>query len=381
MTVSVKKIKTAALFIPALFIILLGAGCTKQQDTTTATTETTSTNAAVETTTDTIDLSQVPDLFEEPIKPNPLALTATDVVVTVDGKDITHGEIMKSVQMYMQRYASQVPPQQLASMQKQLYGTTKESLIAQILLDEAAEKSGLVVSDDELAQEIEKTRANIPEGENLEDLLSQSGIDFDEWKENLRKRILVGKLAEEKTANTEETTLAEIAEFYKSNQSEFEVPETVSASHILLGFTKDDTDETKAAKKQQLLDIKKQIDNGASFEEMAKKYSTCPSSKNGGSLGTFPRGQMVPEFEEAAFSLKPGEISDVVETQFGYHLIKVTDHQEAKTRSLKEVQENLKAYLDNQKKQKALADYVETLRDKATIVNHKQDLDAGTTTE
>lgn len=361
------KTKYASLFIIAIASIAFCAGCSKESSAAPGAEE--------------IDLTQVPDLFENPLQPNPLAPQPEDVIATVDGQDITHGEIMQAVQNTMQQLSRQMPPQQLSQMYGQIYKNMTDQLIANVLITEAAENSDLTVSDEELNEELDKIRASAPEGKTLEEALAENNIDFAEWKENLRTQLLIGKFVEGKTADIAEATPAEVATFYQENIDQFKAPESVEASHILLSFTEDDTDDTKAEKKAKLEKIKADIDAGASFEEQAKANSDCPSSQREGSLGSFGRGQMVPEFEEAAFSQEVGTISDIVETQFGYHLIKVTDHQPESTRTLEEVTEQLQNYLTSQKKQKALIAYIDTLREKADIVMHEPNLDSGTATE
>lgn len=355
------KTKSASLFIAAAVAIALTAGCKKEEA------------PKVEK----IDLTQVPDMFEEPLQPNPLAPQADDVVVTVDGEEITHGQVMQAAQMQMRQLSRQVPPQQLAQMQGQVYQSMQESLIANILLKKAAANSSLAISDAELNEEIERIKSGAPQGQSLEATLASNNVDIVEWKEDLRNQMLVGKLVKEKTADVAEATDEEASQFYQQNIDQFKTPETVGASHILIKAEKDATDETKAEAKAKLEKIKADIAAGASFEDLAKEHSEGPSSAQGGNLGTFSRGQMVPAFEEAAFSLKPGQISDIVETQFGYHLIKVTEHNEAGTRTLEEVKDQIKAYLTGQKKQEALMAYIRTLREKANIVVPKRDMDAG----
>ncbi len=355
------KTKRASLFIAAAVLIALTAGCSKEK--------------APEF--EEVDLTQVADLFEKPLQPNPLALAPEDVIVTVEGEDITHGEIMQAVQATMMQLSRQVPPQKLSQMYSQVYQNMTDSLIANILLSKAAENSSLAVSDEELSEEIEKIKAAAPEGQSLEDALAENGLNLEEWKDNLRSQMLVSKLVDEKTADVAEATPTEIATFYKENLDSFNVPENVTASHILIAFTEEDTDETKAQKKEKLEAIQEQIAGGASFEELATAHSDCPSSQHGGELGSFERGQMVPEFEEVAFSIEPGVVSDIVETRFGYHLIKVADRQPESVRSLADVNEQLKSYLTGQKKQKALVSYIQTLRETADVVMQKQDMDAG----
>ncbi len=359
MTHTATKTKSAGLFTLLALLTALATGCSKEAP-----------------EVEPIDLAQAPDLFEQPLQPSPLALTATDVVITVNGKEITHGEVVQATQMQMMRLSGQVPPQQIQQLYPQVYQEMSKMLVANILLTQAAEKSSLVVSEEALASEITRIEANVPEGKTLKEALAETEVDVEEWKENLRKQMLIGKLVEEKTANTEAATAVEANEFYQANPESFKVPETVSASHILMGFTPEDTDETKAKKKADLTAVREQILAGGSFEELAAQHSSCPSSQQGGSLGSFARGQMVPEFEEAAFGMATNTISDVVETQFGYHIIKVTGQQTGSVRTLTEVQDQILAYLTNQKKQASLTAYIDQLMEKADVVTHSQNFDA-----
>ncbi len=359
MTQPATKTKSIGLFILLTALVVLVSGCDKKAP-----------------EVETVDLAQVPDLFEQPLQPNPLALAAEDVVITVEGEDISHGDVMQATQMRMMQLSRQVPPQQLSQLYPRVYKEMSEMLVANILLTKAAEKSSLVVSDETLAEEVANIEANIPEGQTLQDMLAENEVDLDEWKENLRKQLLIGKLVEEKTADIEEATLVEAKAFYTENIARFKVPESVTASHILMTFTEEDTDETKAKKKEDLAELREEILAGGSFEEIAKENSDCPSGQQGGSLGTFGRGQMVPEFEEAAFGMTVGDVSELVETQFGYHLIKVTDHQAEGVESLADVKDQLQAGLTSQKKQEALIAYISELKEKADVIMHRPDFDA-----
>lgn len=143
-------------------------------------------------------------------------------------------------------------------------------------------------------------------------------------KENLLKDYAITKLISGVSATDEE-----LQDYYNKNINSFNSQETVTASHILV-----ESDENSK-------EILAELEEGLSFEDAAKKYSTCPSKESGGALGEFTKGQMVKEFEDAAFSMKVGEISDPVKTQFGYHIIKLTGKNPAKTSSFNEVKEQV----------------------------------------
>lgn len=156
------------------------------------------------------------------------------------------------------------------------------------------------------------------------------------------KRDILAQMAIENTMKDIEVTDKEMKAFYAENPQHFEKGETVSAKHILV------------AEEEGCNKIKEAIEKGeTTFEEAAMESSTCPSGQQGGSLGEFGRGQMVPEFEEAAFAAELNQVIGPVQTQFGYHLIKVESHNEASVVPFEEVEEQIKANLTNQKKQAA----------------------------
>lgn len=153
-------------------------------------------------------------------------------------------------------------------------------------------------------------------------------------------------------------TEKEIESYFIKNKAAFKVPERVKASHIMLKVN-DWKDETAANKVyQKAKKIREELLKGANFAKLAKKYSQDASAANGGELGYFTKGQMVPAFEKAAFATKPGHISGVVKTQFGFHIIKVEDHQQEKNPTLDEVKGKIKEIIQAQKSQSAFRTHV-----------------------
>ena len=165
------------------------------------------------------------------------------------------------------------------------------------------------------------------------------------------KEDLLANFAITKAVENVKVTDEEAKKFYDENKASLLSGETVSASHILVDS------EDKA--NEILKDIK---ENKISFEDAAKKYSSCPSSQKGGSLGEFGRGQMVPEFDTAVFSMEVGEISNPVKTQFGYHLIKLDAKNEAKEIAFEEIKEQIKARLLNDKQRAAYTSKINQLK-------------------
>ncbi len=315
-----------------------------------------------------VDLAQTEDLFSEPIQPNPLTTDPDAVLVRVNGEEITRGDVQKLMAAAMQQVAGQVPPQQLQQMQTQMYNNVREQLITKKLMDAAIVAANVVVSEEDLAAAMDEIRASVPPGQELDAALAASGTTLEELTENIKEQLATRQFLESKTEGVADATEAEAREFYDANPDRFKKPESVSASHILIKFDEADTDETKAEKKAQLEMIRTDIiAETITFQDAAATNSHCPSKAQGGSLGTFGKGQMVPEFEVAAFTQEIDEVGDVVETQFGYHIIKVSDRQEEGVVDFEESQEQIVGFLSNQKKQEAVAAYIKSLRDAATI--------------
>ena len=318
--------------------------------------------------TEPVNLTQTEDLFSQPVQPNPLTTDPSTVMIRVNGKEITRGEITEVMNMAMQRIAGQVPPQQLQQMQAQMYQNVKEQLITKKLMDAALADANVEVSDEELAAAMAEVRASVPPGQDLETALAESGTTVEELTASIKEQLATRMFLESKTEGIVDATEAEAKEYYDANPDRFKKPESITASHILVKFEEADTDEAKAGKMVLIEEIRVNIVSGTNtFEEAATAHSDCPSKAQGGSLGTFGKGQMVPEFEVAAFTQEIDEVGDVVETQFGYHIIKVTERQEEGVVSFEEAKEQIMGFLTGQKKQEAVSAFIKSLRDSATI--------------
>jgi peptidyl-prolyl cis-trans isomerase C len=162
-------------------------------------------------------------------------------------------------------------------------------------------------------------------------------------------------------------TVKDIEAFYEENKDRFVEPEKVKASHILIQISPDATEQEKADAKSTLQTALEEAKGGSDFAELAKKHSQCPSASQGGDLGYFTRGRMVPEFEEAAFKLEPGQISDIVETQFGYHIILVQDKTPKRQLDIEEVGKKIKEVLSDKEMDTALKAWLKPIREEAKV--------------
>ena len=195
-----------------------------------------------------------------------------------------------------------------------------DQMIGELLLDQAAARVGVSVSQEEIEREFEGVKQQV--GPDFEGLLEQYGMTVDDLRKNLQISLLVFKISTKDVVITEE----QIAEYYAAHVADFETPERVRASHLLVETESD---------AQAALDM---IGQGADFAEVAAAVSMdSMTAPNGGDLGFFAMGEMVKEFEDAAFALGVGELSAIVKTDYGYHVIQVTDRAEPYRASCEEV--------------------------------------------
>jgi peptidyl-prolyl cis-trans isomerase C len=301
------------------------------------------------------------------VAPVPEDDSGEKTAVTVNGKVILRKEVDQATEGILKKYENQIPPGQREMLRAQVQTQALENLINQQLLLEAAAKSG-EKPDEKVAEERYKALAGrFPSPEEFQTVLSSMGMDEQKFRQEIALNLTIETMLEKKFNELKKIDDQAVSTYYKEHPQDFQVPERVGASHILIGFEKEDTPEIKAEKRAKIADLKKQIDGGADFAKLAAENSSCPSKTKGGDLGLFERGKMVKPFEDAAFSLKKGEVSDIVETPFGYHLILVTDIQPARVMTLDEVKDNVRSFLERQQKEEALNKYLVELRGPAKI--------------
>ena len=311
-------------------------------------------------------------------EPNaPAESDANDIAVTVNGVAIAESkiEILIKPQLDMiAKQATQLPPKFAEQYEEQLRQQALDQLIRRQLLDEKVEEANIVISEEEVISALGKM-VSAQEPLSLEDLKKQIegyGQSFDEVKQQARKGLAYQKVMEAQWAGKINVTEDEARKYYDENPKRFETPEQIRASHILikpeLSDPNTDPNEAKAKAKAKAQELLRQIRDGADFAELAKAHSTCLSAANGGDLEFFPRGQATPPFDEAAFALEVEQVSEVVETDYGYHIIKVTDRKEASVASFEQAKDNIIKQLTQKKQSEFAEEYVKSLRAKANIV-------------
>lgn len=292
------------------------------------------------------------------------------VILTVDGTPIMRSEVGDQIARNYGERLSQFPPEQAQAMLQQIQKGVINEMIGKVLLINAAQRDGLKVDEKEMAETMQEVVNNNLPGSSVDDFLKQAGISKERFAKDVRNNLLIMKLADKEMAEVPEPTEDEIKAFFEENKAEMKQTESVRARHILIkteGITDPVAIDSKKAEaekiRQELL-----ADPKLDFGTVAAQKSEGPSGPRGGDLGQFGRGQMVPEFEEAAFTQKVGEVGEVVKTNFGFHIIKVEEHTEAKDFTLEEIGPRIAQHLSQAKKTEHMKKLVDELRAAAEIV-------------
>jgi len=295
------------------------------------------------------------------------------VVITVDGTPITENDVREILIARFGQQLQQLPPEQAGMIQQQMQQMVVTDLVNKTVLLNAANAEGYEATDEAVEEQLTAIASRLPEGVELEAYAAEAGIDLNRIRNQIRDDVKIRQLIESVTADVEKPGKEEVKTYYEEHPEEFTEDAMVEASHILVSTREIQDEVGRLAKKAEAEKLKLQLDEaesenfGESFAALAEAHSDCPSKEDGGSLGSFARGQMVPEFEEAAFAQEIGSVGDLVETPFGYHLILVTDRSEAKTYSFEEVEEDLSENLHEMKKGEKIEGYIADLIAKAKI--------------
>ncbi|MDH3531773.1 MAG: peptidylprolyl isomerase [Gammaproteobacteria bacterium] len=251
---------------------------------------------------------------------------------------------------------------------KRIQQEVLDQLIVQELLWQEAQRRDFVVSDADVDEQLEKMKSGFDTEMAFQFKIKEGGFTEETYREDIRQQRSAQRMVSEGILPTIEISDEEIQEFYDANIDKMTIPEQVRARHILAALKSKD-EEARALAQEKITEVQEALEAGGNFAVLALEHSDGPSATQGGDLGFFERGQMVPPFEEAAFALQPGEISDVVETQFGFHIIKVEERREGRTVPVEEASEKIRPYLTQQKLQTIVETLIEELQATAEIDN------------
>ncbi len=296
------------------------------------------------------------------------------VIAKVNGDIITLSSVEERAAVLKQQLeitGETVPPD------KELIKKTLERIIEEKLQLQEAKKSGLEVDDEAVQKALDeiKTKNRVTE-EQLAQMLEIEGRSIEQYKDHIRDQILVSKVVRFHMGSQIKVKEEELKDYYRKHQKEFWVPKKPYVRHILFITEDTFTEEQKQMKRIKAKSVLKQIQEGADFEEMAREHSEDVSASSGGDLGLVEKGTMVPEFEREAFLLRPGEVSNIVESRYGFHIIKVEKVEPGGTKPYPEVKEEIRRKMSVEVQKDRYEDWVNELKSNSMIeISLKDDSD------
>lgn len=289
-----------------------------------------------------------------------------DRVAVVNGTIITRGEFDRVLDSELRRAAQsgqQIPGAQMAKIENSIL----DRLIVGELLFQESKKKGIQVKPETVTEQLMTIKQRFPSEAEFKKALEENNMTESKISADIKRDVAIQQLLDKEVDQKVKITDEESKTFYDKNLQLFQQPERVKASHILIKVDEGAPEEKKAEARKKIKEIQQKVQNGEDFAALAKTYSEGPSGPKGGDLGSFGRGQMVKPFEDAAFSLKPNETSDIVETRFGYHLIKVVEKQPAKKIAYADAKDRINKRLKDQKLRTERQLYFDKLKKDAKI--------------
>jgi peptidyl-prolyl cis-trans isomerase C len=301
-------------------------------------------------------------LGPEPPKPVPAQLP--DVLARVNGEAVDKTEFDRAVGALEARNGGPVPAEQRDRILREVL----DQIVSYKLLIQESRTRKIAATDAEVDERIKEIQKQFPSEDAFKQMLTSRKTTLEQVRSDISQDITVQKLIANEIADKVAVKPEQVTDFYAKNPDQFKQPERVRASHILIMVPKGSDEAAKTAARNKAADILKDVKAGKDFAALAKEHSQDPgSAKNGGDLGFFQQGQMVGPFNDVAFKLAPGSVSDLVETEFGFHIIKVAEKQTARAVPLEEVRPQLEQYLERQNREQQTDAFVNGLKAKGKV--------------
>jgi peptidyl-prolyl cis-trans isomerase C len=296
------------------------------------------------------------------VKPVPAQLP--DVIARVNGTPIDRGAFDRALKSLEAQAGGPVPAERRDGIYRQLV----DQLVALTLLSQESVARKVNVPDADVDGRVAQVKGQFPNEQAFTAALAERQMTPDKLKSEIRQQMQAMKLVETEIGPTVTVTDADVNDFYTKNPDKFQEPEAVHVAHILIRTPDGADDAAKKKARAEAQTVLAQLKKGGDFAALAKQHSQDPgSAANGGDLGFVPKGQTVPAFEQAAFALKAGQISGIVESPFGFHIIKMFAHRDARTVPLQEVKPQVEQFLKQQKTQEKTSAFIEKLKAKAKV--------------
>ena len=294
----------------------------------------------------------------------PVPAQFPDVVARVNGQTISRDDLQQAVGELEARAGQSVP----ADQRDRVVRGALDQLIAYRLLAQESAARKVAIPDADVDARIAQIRSQFPSEQLFTQTLAQRKLTLEGLRVDIREGMQIDRMIDAEVAARTNVTAEQVSDFYAKNPSEFQQAERVRASHILIRVAEGGDAAAKEQARTKAAEVLKDIKAGKDFAALAKEHSQDPgSAPSGGELGAFERGQMVGPFEEAAFSLPAGQTSELVETQFGFHVIKVVEKQTARAIPLEEVRKQVEQYLQGHNRERETQVFIDALKAKGKV--------------
>jgi len=270
----------------------------------------------------------------------------------VNDRPVSFARLDDSYDAFIAQFGEMAPPGEEEALR--VRRVLLDRLIDQELMMQEVERKGLSPSEEDVGREAKIVQGGLQD-EEFKRVLGEAGYSLEEWKGKLFLDLAVERLQQEVVYDTVKVSEKEIGAYLEDHRTDFEEPEQVRASQILVRT------------REEAVEARRRIRGGEDFGGVAREISLSPDAEDGGDLGFFSRGQMPQEFEAVIFSLSRGKLSSVVETSYGHHLFLLTERREARQRSTEEAREEIREILFAEKAEEAFHSWMLTLRKDADI--------------
>lgn len=298
-----------------------------------------------------------------PAPPKPVPEVLPEVIADCNGDKIVKAEFEAAVRTIEQRAGGAVPPEK----RDEILRGVLDDLVAYRLLKQEVQQRQLAVSDAEVDARIAAFKQQAGSEANFRAALQAQQITEAKLRDDARLDLMVARLLDQEVNQKILVKPSDISAFYEKNPDRFQQPESMRAAHILVVVPPGADDKTRATLRARAETALKAAKAGQDFARLARQYSQDASAERGGDLGFFPRGQMVGPFEDAAFALAPGQVSDLVETQFGFHIIKATEKRPPRVVPFVEAAAQIQEFLEQQQRQEMSKALVDQLKAKGKV--------------
>ena len=287
--------------------------------------------------------------------------------VTINNIPLPKEAIAFELQRLLRFHSEHMPREQIQAQLPAIQQKAVEQAIGARLLMDEANRLDIAVTDADIDARILKIQDDLGGPDELQKRLDAQRVQMKDFRENIRRGAKVELLIEKITSGIPDPADDDLRAHFDAHRDEYTQAERALAQHILVS-PESDSEHALAEALQKTNDLRGQLQSGADFAELAAAHSHCPSGQqSGGSLGWFSRGMMVPEFENVVFTMANGDLSEPVQTQFGYHLIKRLDHEPAAPADFDLSRDSIRDFLRHHTRGEAVTAYVNSLREKADV--------------